>query len=137
MRRILDTSVLIRCWQQQHNILSKRGVKLEDFTAADAEAWADNLIELHGNAEIVTPVRLEFLAGTRNPHELRLATAFLNRFHITDKGNVTAADWQAAEQQALRIPPDGKPRDLGDCLISAIARRLRRDVFTLDKRFRR
>jgi predicted nucleic acid-binding protein len=137
MRRILDTSVLIRCWQHHQQALLKRGVKLEDFTTADAEAWADKLIELHGNAEIVTPVRLEFLAGTRNPHELRLATAFLGRFHVTDKGNVTAADWQTAEQQASRISPDGKPRDLGDCLIGAIAQRLRRDVFTLDQRFRR
>ena len=50
-------------------------------------------------------------------------------------GNVTTADWQEAIRIARRVPRNRKPRQLGDCLIRAIANRLRYKVETLDADF--
>jgi predicted nucleic acid-binding protein len=81
------------------------------------------------------PVYIEFLAGVRNSVELQLATAYLKEFEILDNGTVEKADWSEAERVARRVPQDGRPRQLGDCLIRALAKRLRGDVATLDLRF--
>ena len=84
---------------------------------------------------IVTPVRLEFLAGTRSRDEQVLAEAYLGQFHVLDNGDVVKDDWLAAERIARRAPRDGKARDLGDCMIRAIAERLRYEVRTSDTAF--
>ena len=86
---------------------------------------------------IVTPVFLEFIGGVRSAAELQLAETYLNQFHVVDNGKVLEEDWQEAERIARRVPRDGTPRQLGDCLIRAIANRLRYDVSTIDQRFPR
>jgi predicted nucleic acid-binding protein len=80
---------------------------------------------------------VEFIAGVRSSVELKLARSFLYEFVTVDKGKVTEDNWGRAMQFAARIPKDGKPRELGDCLILAIADRLKHDVQTLDRRLRR
>jgi predicted nucleic acid-binding protein len=84
---------------------------------------------------LVTPVVIEFLAGVRGRHELELADKFLSEFAVLDDGNVVPSDWQEARRLARRVPQDGTRRQLGDCLIRAIANRLRADVLTLDEDF--
>jgi predicted nucleic acid-binding protein len=96
--------------------------------------WARALISLVGTSAILKPVVIEFLCGARDGHELELSRAFLEQFVVVDRGNVTPADWQLAERLASRIPRDARPRDFGDCLIVAIARRLGYEVFTYDQR---
>ncbi len=91
---------------------------------------------MHGNA-IVTPVVVEFVAGARKSRELELFRAFLACFDVIDRGQILPADWQAARRVAERIPRDGKPRQLGDCLIRAIARRLNYEIDTADQTFPR
>lgn len=47
-------------------------------------------------------------------------------------------DWKKARQIAERVPRNGKPRQLGDCLIRAIAARLKYyDMQTADDSFSR
>lgn len=124
-QRILDTVILVRHWRE-----SRRGRQRSSI--AEAKRWARNLIELRQTNLIVTPVRLEFLAGTRTSEELRLSRAFLAAFTVADQGRIVDEDWQRALALVERIPPDGRPRDLGDCLIRAIADRLHVDVATSD-----
>lgn len=128
---VLDTSVLIRHWQHSH------GRSPEGRSENDAIRWAEALIALHATDAIVTPVAIEFLAGARTSGELRLARAFLSRLRILDQGDIAAQDWEEARKLAERVPRDGKPRHLGDCLIHAIARRRKYTVRTFDARFRR
>ena len=129
--RILDTSLLIRHWRN-------RAVgPLNQWKAADAGEWGDELIELRRADAIVSPVYLEFIAGVRSSHELQLAKAYLAEFRIVDAWNVLAADWVLARRFAERVPKDGKPRQLGDCLIRAVAERLNFDVDRIDLRFTR
>ena len=127
-RRILDTCVLIGHWRRKQS-------RLRPTSQADVAAWADELVQLYDTNAIVTPVRLEFLAGTRSRDELVLAEAYLGQFHVIDNGDVVKDDWLAAERIARRAPRDGKARDLGDCLIRAIAERLRYEVRTSDTAF--
>jgi predicted nucleic acid-binding protein len=129
-KRILDTSVLIHYWRTH---IKEQG--LERATPADAEQWAQDLAKLHRANAIATPVVIEFLAGTKNSHELPLARACLAQFHVADAGDVRAADWGESRRLAERVPRDGKPRQLGACLVKAIARRLKYDVQTFDQRF--
>lgn len=91
--------------------------------------------ELQDVDAIVTPVCLEMIVGTVTKHELELTRAYLDEFDVLDRGDVRPKDWEEARRIAERIPPDGKPRDLGDCLIRAIANRLKRDVLSLDAGF--
>lgn len=130
-RAILDTDVLIAHW---HRCIagSPRGKSI-----AQAEDWARNLVRLYDTDAIVTPVRIEFVAGTRTAHELRLARAYLAKLRAIDGGRILAEDWTEAQRIAERVPRDGKPRQLGDCLIAAIAKRLRYDVETKDRAFPR
>jgi predicted nucleic acid-binding protein len=44
-------------------------------------------------------------------------------------------DWQEAIRIASRVPRSPAPRQLGDCLIRAIAHRLKYEVFTSDMNF--
>jgi predicted nucleic acid-binding protein len=125
-RRVLDTSVLINFWR-------KEGVG--EGSTREAGACADRLAAAFQTNAILTPVLVEFVAGARNARELTLMHAFLARFHAVDEGNVLARDWVEARRLAEWVPPDGRPRHLGDCLIKAIAKRLNYEVETRDKRF--
>jgi predicted nucleic acid-binding protein len=53
-------------------------------------------------------------------------------FRLADDGAVTMEDWEEARRLAVRVPRVGRPRQLGDCLIRAIANRLRLRVKTFD-----
>ena len=128
-RSLLDTSVLIGNW----NRLS-RG-QIVNKTESDGRDWAKRLVVLHKTSNVSTPVVVEFLAGSRNRHELLLARAYLQQFDIIDNGRILQEDWNRARRIAERIPPDGKRRQMGDCLIRAIAKRFNCEVITSDDRF--
>jgi predicted nucleic acid-binding protein len=128
-RQLLDSNLLIRHWR-----LSKRG-DLANKTRADATRWASELIENRQSRLIATPVVIEFLAGVQSSHELELARAYLNEFDVIDEGEIPKADWDEARRLAQRVPAGGGPRQLGDCLLRAIAIRFRCGVDTRDKRF--
>ncbi len=86
-------------------------------------------------AFLLTPVAIEFLAGSHSSDDLLLYRAFLSPFEILERGAIPAEDWEQAKRFAERIPKDGKPRQRGDCIIAAIARRLRCEVISFDKGF--
>jgi predicted nucleic acid-binding protein len=128
-KRVLDTSVLVTYWRRRRSEIPGQP------SVADAERWARDLAAIHSQAAIVTPIRCEFLAGTKDSAEQQAAEAFLDQFQNLDDGNIPRQDWDETPRIAKRIPHDRKPRQLGDCLIRAIAKRLKYDVFTLDKGF--
>src|SRR5207248_11338214 len=128
----LDTSVLIHHYW--------KGAAPGTRTAPsepEAAARASRLIALHRTRDIVTPVELEFLAGARSKRELSLFRTYLKPFARIDQDRTLAADWQEVRQLVQRVPRDGKPREVLDCLIAAIAWRLKRDVITYDLGFPR
>lgn len=129
-RRLLDTSVMITFWRRISGAANANN-------RSQATAWARDLIGLHQTNAIVTPVVIEFLAGVTSSSELEMARTFLREFQIADGGRILGADWTEARRLAERIPRDGKPRQLGDCLILAIANRLKYEVLTFDLRFAR
>jgi predicted nucleic acid-binding protein len=143
-KRVLDSSMLISHWHKC------RAASLAMNTTAQARDWANRLIAFYNTDAIVTPVYLEMVAGVRNRHELELTRAYLGAFRCIDERRILPSDWDEAVRLAERYPrrrkrrgrrrtPDAeenpKPRDLGDCLIRAIADRLKHDVETLDKAF--
>ena len=127
LKRVLDSSVLIPFWNNRH---------LSDRAEREVVAAADELAKTYQSNVILTPIFIEFVVGARNANELRLMHLFLARFIILDEGNILAEDWRQARRIAERVPPDGKRRQLGDCLIWAIAQRLKYDVQALDVRFK-
>lgn len=129
-RKILDTNVLINFWGLRSN--AKATGKC---TVAQARAWGDALIKLEDTNAILTPIYIEFVAGTRSVQEIQLARAYLGRFKIVDEGRVLAQDWIEAQRIAERVPYDGLHRRLGDCLIRAICNRLNYTVVTREQRF--
>ena len=129
MRRILDTSILIRKWRVSRSASSRPPM------VGDVERWADEIVEFERTHWIVTPVEIEFLAGVMSREELVLARAFLDRFELLDGGEVFSEDWDGARQLACRVPRQPRPRQLGDCLIRAIADRFGADVTTSDLGF--
>jgi len=129
LKRILDTCVLVEHWRR-----SRRNASAP-LTPANAAGWARHLIALCGTDAIVTPVRVEFIAGTTSGGELQLARSFLGEFHVIDGGHVLDADWQETLRIASRIPRNGRRRQLGDCLIRAIAKRLNHEVYSYDMGF--
>ena len=130
-RRVLDTTYLVQHWRR------RKRTPLSDVRADEAETWAKELIGLQNADAIVTPIYIEFVAGVRSAHELVLARAYLAPFRVIDDGSISNADWKLARRIAERVPRDGKPRQLGDCLIKAIATRLNHDVESLDVGFPR
>jgi len=80
----------------------------------------------------VTPVLLEFLCGVVDKRDMILARAFLKQFKAIDDRRILKPDWQEARRLAERVPANGRPRDLGDCLIRTIAQRLNYEVQSLD-----
>ena len=129
-RRLLDTNILCVCWRRT------APWDLSTVSEEDARRWARNLIEFEETNAVASPVVLEILGGVRTKRELVLTETFLSEFRVIDNGKVLREDWDEAKRSARRVPPDGKPRDLGDCLIQSIAKRLRYDVRTFDRRFR-
>ncbi|HMP08501.1 MAG TPA: PIN domain-containing protein [Lacipirellulaceae bacterium] len=125
-RRILDTNILVSYWNKRFHE-HKRPCAIED-----ARGWARELIKTMGSNAIVSPVQIEVLAGTTTHEKLQLTRAFLGEFAVLDEGRISLADWQAARNYAERIPQNAKPRDLGDCLIHALADRLHLEVLSGD-----
>src|SRR4051812_5956750 len=126
---VLDSSVLIKHWNQ----CCSRARSMNALTDADVRKWAKALIGIHDTDAIVTPVVIELLAGTRTSKELHLTRAYLSQFRCVDEQDVTHEDWERAAELAQRIRRDGRRRQLGDCLIRAIAGRLRFEVWTYDQ----
>jgi predicted nucleic acid-binding protein len=115
MRRILDTSELCSYWNHRSSALAGHP------SPETAKAWPQALCELHDTKVIVTPVWVEFIAGARSKPELDAYRAYLSVFDLIDDGRVSEEDWKQAKRLAGRIPRDGKPGQLGDCLIAALA----------------
>lgn len=124
--RVLDTCILLDIWHGR----SPSSIRVRSDKAA-REAAAAWLKRYPGDA-ILTPVRLEFLGGTRDKDELRLADLFLNEFEVLDKGKVLAEDWQAAERYVRWIREKGRTRGAIDGLIRALCDRLNADLNTHD-----
>ncbi len=142
-KRVLDTNILIGHFKRQGPIGGKG--------PSDAEEWARGLIDNKGTDAIVSPVVIEVLVGVRDAHDLALTEAFLGMFRVIDEGKVLAADWKEAARIAKRVVsydrevprrlrkrdrqqrPKTKARDFGDCLITAIARRLKHEVDSGDE----
>lgn len=130
-KKVLDTSVLLHHWGRSG------GNSPAERTVDEARDWGKELAGLHDTDAIVTPVHLEVVVGVVSAHQLDLMRAFLGQFRIIGNGNVTSEDWNEARRIGERVPRDGHRRQLGDCLIRAIANRLRHDVIAFDTRFPR
>ncbi len=144
MPKRLLTSTLLIAHLQRMSPLAEKG-------ADDARNWAKRLIDNKGTNAIVSPVVIEVLAGVRDSHELSLTEAFLEEFEIIDQQRIPPQDWKQAEIIAKMVVkydrqvarrhrrrdreqnPKSRPRDFGDCLILAIALRLKYEVLTDDK----
>lgn len=129
-RAILDTNILIGHWRRWYS----SSVLLSEV---QIQSMARQLIDGHQTDAIVTPVAIEFFAGTQNAQELLTARIYVGCFRVIDQGRVSNEDWKRAKELAQRIPQSGKPRQLGDCLIRAIADRLNHEVITIDGFFPR
>jgi predicted nucleic acid-binding protein len=127
MRHVLDTSILISHWRR-----CRSARPLTELDEAEVERWARQLIEIERSDAIVTPVLIEFLCGVGDKREMILARAFLRPFKAIDDRRTLKRDWQEALRLAERVPANRRPRDLGDCLIKAIAQRLNYEVQSLD-----
>jgi len=130
---ILDTNILIQHWRR-----SRLG-PLDSYTTRDARRWAETLIKLHATDAIAAPTYIEFIGGARDAKEQLMFEEYLAVFRVADNWDVRREDWKDARRIAQRVPsgPNPSPRHLGDCLIRAIARRLRYKVHTADLGFPR
>jgi predicted nucleic acid-binding protein len=128
-KRCLDTNVLI-----DHFLHSLK--PLLGKSSKDAEASARSLIAARNTDIILSPTAVEFLCGILNQDEMRLREAFLKPFHVLDQGRTLPEDWEEARRFAKHAGHHARPRDLGDCLITAIADRLNLEVETDDKGLR-
>jgi predicted nucleic acid-binding protein len=128
-QRVFDTSVLIAQWRRHCH------APIDQYVAEDVVQWAAKLQQIHRASHVLTPVEIEFVAGVTNRVELRLARVFVDQFKNADEGKVLSEDWVGARKMAERIPRSGRPRQLGDCLIAAIAKRLKLEVITFDGGF--
>ena len=129
-RRVFDTNYLISHWR-----ISRRDRHISQISLEEVKNWARDLIRRVNSNAIVTPVRLEFLAGTRDDHELALAEAYLKHFELVDEGIITGQDWSGTLKRISRIPLDGRPRHVIDCLILSICDRLHYEILTSESRF--
>jgi predicted nucleic acid-binding protein len=124
--RIFDTSVLISHW---------RDFSAAKRTSINMRLWAEKLIGMYGSRWIVTPVYIEMVAGVTSSDELKVAQAYLDPFEIADEGEIPKGDWTEAKRLAQRVVSGVGKRQLGDCLVRAIANRLRCEVITFERRF--
>ena len=124
--KILDTHILISHFRMLYD--------KKERTPLAFKSHAEELIEVQGTNQIVSPVQIEFLAGA-NRENLECRKAYLEPFRILDKGNIPAKDWEEAKRiaQWVRI---GRERKLGDCLIEAISIRFNGDIISSDPDFR-
>lgn len=129
-RRVFETNVLVSHWR-----IKRRDRHISEIEITEPRNWASELIRQMNSNAIVTPVRLEFLSGTRDLHEWNLAEAYLENFQIVDNGLITETDWESTARRISRIPRVGRPRHLVDCLILSICDRLRYEVLTSESRF--
>ncbi len=137
-RRILDTSVLVSWWHKHcRNLATKSRSGISTALVSIVKKKAKAMIQQYGSSQIVTPVAIEFLAGFTRREEMELGEVFLEELDCIDRGQITPEDWKEVRRLARRIPRDGRPRQLGDCLIRALANRFARDVFTPDRAFPR
>ena len=125
-KRVLDTCILIDIWHGQS--ASKIRVRSDETARAAARSW----LKLRPNDAILTPIQLEFIGGTRDKDELRLADIFLAEFELLDEGIVLVEDWREAERRARWIRAKGRTRGAFDCLIRAICDRLNAELDTRD-----
>jgi predicted nucleic acid-binding protein len=128
-RSLLDTSVLVSYWHRHKSKLKS------PVTTSIAQSWGQALRDFYSPSVLATPIVIEFLAGSHRKEELDLYRAFLHPFEIIDRGEISADDWKMAKRLAERIPRDGKPRQLGDCIIAAIADRFNCDLESFDLGF--
>ncbi len=126
----MDTNVLIRHWGDNLGYSRLQDISIRQVTAA-----AERLTVVQRSDAILTPVYVEFLCGHATAHSVRLAKAYLNRFAVLDAGRILPTEWKQAKRIAARVPADGLRRQMGDCLIRAIADRLNLEVVTFEKRF--
>jgi predicted nucleic acid-binding protein len=124
-KRVLDTNILLAHFHRLRPLDGKR--------EAEAENWARTLIEDKQSDAIVSPVEVEFLCGVLNEHERRLRECYLRPFRVIDDHKTLPQDWQEAKRLAKHPGFRASPRDLGDCLITAISDRLKHEVITDDK----
>ena len=129
-RRLLDTNILIIGWK--HGLQSK-GDRLDECSVEDADGWAGAVTRLYRTEAILTPIEIEFLCGVDSSHHLKLAQSFLKRFTVVDDGLILAEDWSLAKRFAQQVPAKTRRRQLVDCLIAAIAVRLKYDVESFDQ----
>jgi predicted nucleic acid-binding protein len=127
---VLDTNILINFW-----IKKIKGKRLSDLTRSDAARWGRELIKLQGTNAILTPIYIEYVCGEGHAHAVSLARAYLQPFDLVDEGRILEQDWDEAKRIAHRVLPDNSPRQMADCLIRAICKRLHLEVFTADRRF--
>ena len=128
-KKVFDTSKLVAYWRKRYAEESR------PLTVEIVVAWADSIISMYDTDCIVTPVEIEFICGAATSSELNLYNSFLSRFRMIDEGSILPLDWSRALELARRIPQDGRRRQMGDCLIRAIADRLKHDVLTSDTGF--
>jgi hypothetical protein len=126
-KRIFDTTYLISHWRSFP--------KTTQRTTENMRSWSEKLIAQYASHGIVTPVYIEMIAGVTSSDELKLTQAYLAPFDIVDEGKIPNGDWDEARIMAQRVPPTGRKRQLGDCLVRAIAKRLKCEVLTLDAGF--
>ncbi len=124
-KRILDTNVLILNWRRLK----------ENPSEVDIKNNAGELIKLQGTKWIVSPVKVEFLCGADTKAKTKQYQYYLSFFEVLDEQRTPALDWFEAERIACRIPTSRKARKMGDCLIQAIAARLKADIITADRDF--
>jgi predicted nucleic acid-binding protein len=125
-RKVLDTSILCSFWR---TCVAQNRKPLKSLLI---KRWAKDLVDRYDTDAIVTPVYLEFVAGATNENELLWYRQYLHCFRIIDDKRILKEDWENAQRLAERIPRSGKPRQLGDCLIRAIANRLSFEIATSD-----
>lgn len=130
-RRVLDTSILVSFWRRRLHTYGG------PITKEIVQGWARELQDERDTDAIATPVTIEFLAGARSGKELNHFRNLLNCFQEIDRRNISNKDWQTTQHLAERVPRDGKPRHLGDCLVAALAKRLKYDVISTDQGFPR
>jgi predicted nucleic acid-binding protein len=128
-KQTFDTNILINHFNR-HRPLDGKSEK-------DAESWVQILTQDHDTKLILSPVEVEFLCGVVDEHEMRLREAFLRRFEVADDHRTLPEDWKEARRFAKHPGYQPRSRDLGDCLLLAIADRLNLRIITDDKGLKR
>lgn len=128
-KRLFDTNILIADFHQIRPFAGK--------TPGDAEERAKRLIKDREADAILSPVVVEFLCGVLDQHERLLREGYLRPFRVVDELRTLPQDWKEAQRIAKHPGFKPRPRDLGDCLIIAVAGRIHYEVLTYDRGLRR